>query len=224
MAAIKKIEHRTLQFIEAHSKLKEANKMVTHEELAKILGVESKTTITEILKKRQNIQPDQWRLFREHFNIGTEYSVQDEANPDFIVNDVEMVYHIELKTASGKILKIIPEGKSEISLLNAFLEERDRVISTINNEKQARIDELKQDKEDLIKLLNSNLGDISKVQQAIFAMVRSLQQHEAVKASSGNKKKEVDMLGTLSKLNGVNREIDARVDNALVLHKSGKNH
>lgn len=126
---------------------------------------------------------------------------------------------IEIKTASGKTLNILPEGKTEIGLLNAFLEERDRVITTIKDEKQARIDELKQDKEDLMRLLNSGLGDLSRVQQAIFAMVRTLQEHEAVMTSKGNKTREAEMLDVLSKLNGRNYNVDARQDSAVLLRK-----
>lgn len=189
--------------------------MVTHKELAQIIGVESKTTITEILGRRQNIQPDQWKKFRDYFKLSTEYSVPNDILPDLIVQDKKTVYLIELKTASGKEIKVKPEGQSEITLLNAFLEERDRVINT----KQERIEELLNDKEKLYNLLNSSLGDITKVQQAIFAMVRTLQEHEAVMTSGGNKKREVEMLETLSRLNGRNLNRDAKVDNAVVLHK-----
>lgn len=144
------------------------------------------------------------------------------SGPDVAYIKDESLVLIELKTASGKTIQVKPEGESEITLLNAFLEERDRVIETLKEEKQARIDELVKEKEALYKLLNSGLLDIAKVQQAIFAMVRTLQEHEAVITSSGNKKREVEMLNTLSKLNGDNLKIDAKQDNALVLHISGK--
>lgn len=87
MAELKKIEERTLQFIEAHAKLKGYNKMVTHEELAKIIGAESKSTISEILGKRQNIQPEQWILFKAHFKISTEYSVQSGSKSGIVSED-----------------------------------------------------------------------------------------------------------------------------------------
>lgn len=96
MAELKKIEERTLQFIEAHAQLKGANKMVTHEELAKIIGVESKTTISEILKKRQNIQPDQWKSFKDYFKISTGYSVQPDTISRMSANEDPVEYGREL--------------------------------------------------------------------------------------------------------------------------------
>src|ERR1043165_5585639 len=121
-------------------------------------------------------------------DLAKEYSIHDDNSSISVLMEPQVVYDknttlhlIELKTASGKTLKVKPEGRTEVSLLNAFLEERDRVIDT----KQERITELTKDKEDLLKLLNSDLGDITKVQQAIFAMVRTLQQHEAVGTSAG---------------------------------------
>lgn len=102
MAELKKIEERTLQFIEAHARLKGANKMVTHEDLAKIIGAESKSTISEILSKRQNIQPEQWSLFKAHFKISTEYSVQSGLKTG-IVNEDPAVYNKELPLGDLKI-------------------------------------------------------------------------------------------------------------------------
>ena len=157
-------------------------------------------------------------LLLEKFPLDTEQKVITESNTDHGKHKNDIIYFIELKTASGKIINVVPEGESEITLLNAFLEERDRVINT----KQERIDELSKDKEELYKLLSSSLGDISTVQKAIFAMVRTLQQHEAVITSQGNKKREAEMLDTLSKLNGDNLKVDAKQDSAVVLHKSGK--
>jgi hypothetical protein len=115
---------------------------------------------------------------------------------------------IELKTASGKKVIIVPEGETEFQLLNAFLEERDK-----------RIDDLIKDKDDLLKLLNSGLGDISKVQKAVFAMVRTGLEYEAAVASRGDKKKEAELLSSLTKLNNKNLKVDASEDSSIVLRK-----
>ncbi len=227
MGATKKIESRTYQFIDSHARLKASGKMVTHGELAKIIGVESKTTITEILKKRQNIQPEQWEAFRKYFKISSDYYVPENNIGEMVVKEPAPIYFIELKTASGKAIKVNPEN--EITLLNAFLEERDRVIdeknqtiNTIKEEKQARIDELKQDKEELYKLLNSDLNDISKATNLIFAMARTALQYHAHVASGGNPERENELLDSLSIRIGDNLKVDAKQDSAVSLSTSGK--
>ena len=69
MSKIKKIEDRTIWFIEAYKKLSEGGRLPTNVDLAKIMGIESKSTITNILNKDQNIQPQQWDKFKKHFSI-----------------------------------------------------------------------------------------------------------------------------------------------------------
>jgi hypothetical protein len=126
---------------------------------------------------------------------------------------------IQLKTASGKKVIIIPEGETEFQLLNAFLEEREHLISVIEIQTQARISDLKENNDRLFKLCSSNLTELSKVQKAIFAMVRTGLEYEAAIASRGDKKKEVEMLNSLTKLNHKNLEIDATVENSVALSK-----
>lgn len=178
-----------------------------------------KSNISEWLNKKKVPSEKFINAFYDSFKLQLQKSSTNDSivkEPDYIYNTSEKkLFLIELKTASGKPIQVIPKGQTEITLLNAFLEERDRVIDT----KQERIDELLNDKEKLYTLLNSSLGDITKVQQAIFAMVRTLQQHEAVMTMPGNKKREAEMLDTLSKLNGDNLKVDAKQDSAVVLHK-----
>lgn len=81
MGVTKKIEERTRQFIQIHADLKAAKKMVTHSDLAKIIGAESKTTITEIIKMRQNIQPEQWKRFKSHFEIKSDPESTEISDP-----------------------------------------------------------------------------------------------------------------------------------------------
>lgn len=76
MGAIKKIERRTEQFIAEYERLSKQKDFPTHESLASIIGAKGKNTITEILGKRQNIQPEQWSKFVAHFGISTDIPVQ----------------------------------------------------------------------------------------------------------------------------------------------------
>lgn len=122
---------------------------------------------------------------------------------------------IQLKNADGEIVYVTPDGENNINLLNAFLLERDRVIDN----KQDRIEELRNDKVQLFKLLNSGLNDLSKVQKATFAMVRTGLEYEAAIASRGDKTKEAEMLNSLTKLNHKNLKIDAITEKAVVLNK-----
>lgn len=125
------------------------------------------------------------------------------------------VYLIEVKSASGKQLSVHPDRESEVNILNAFLEERDRVIEVKNE----RINELSNDKTELFKLLNSGIADLSKVQKATFAMVRTGLEYKAAVASQGDKKKEAELLGSLTKLNHKNLKIDTVAEKAVVLSK-----
>ena len=70
MAKVSKIEVRTIHFIEEYKRLKDLGKMPALERLAEIMGIKSKSSISEILGKRQNIQPASWDLFKKHFKIG----------------------------------------------------------------------------------------------------------------------------------------------------------
>lgn len=132
-----------------------------------------------------------------------------------ITKEEESRTPIELKAANGEIIKVIPKEEDQIKLLNAFFLERDRVIDN----KQDRIEELIKDKDQLFRLLNSDLNDLSKVQKATFAMVRTGLEYEAAVASQGDKKREAEMLNSLTKLNHKNLKIDATKDIAVVLHK-----
>lgn len=122
---------------------------------------------------------------------------------------------IKIKTANGEMIQVTPEGDSEINLLNAFLLERDRVIDN----KQDRIEELRKDKDQLFTLLNSGLKDLSKVQKATFAMVRTGLEYEAAIASQGDKTREAEMLNSLTKLNHKNLKVDAVAEKSVVLSK-----
>ncbi len=89
MATIKKIEARTLNFIKEYERLTTENKMISNVKLAGILGVKSKSTISEILAKRQNIQPEAWDRFVKHFALpyeeeGSDFSELRELATDYV--------------------------------------------------------------------------------------------------------------------------------------------
>jgi Holliday junction resolvase len=151
--------------------------------------------------------------------LNMEQTPSPQKSPDILVQNDKQLILIEVKTSSGKTLRIKSESKAEIELLNAFLEERERLISVIESQTEARINDLKQNNERLYNILSSNLNEIQKVQKVIFAMVRTDQEYEAAIASRGDKKKEVDLLHSLTKLNNKNLKVDATKDNAIVLSK-----
>lgn len=137
--------------------------------------------------------------FTNQVNIGTNKRLKElllEKYPEIehnVLNDPSMsyqkskkglTYFIELKTASGKTLQVIPEGQTEIALLNAFLEERDKTI-----------DDLKTDKVKLQKTIDSSLTAMMQLLSALSrhdrafhdTMLRSLARLEG--------KPEVDLVG-----------------------------
>lgn len=79
MSKVKKIEDRTRWFIDEYNRLTDSGHMPTNVDLAKILGIKSKSAVTNILKGDQNIQPDSWKKFIEHFNIAGYADSSDKA-------------------------------------------------------------------------------------------------------------------------------------------------
>jgi hypothetical protein len=81
LAKIKKIEPRTNQFIMEYERLNKENRLPSNVKLAEIMGIKSKSSVTEILAKRQNIQPAAWDKFRAHFNIKDSKSPEISVSP-----------------------------------------------------------------------------------------------------------------------------------------------
>lgn len=69
MGKVKKIEDRTRWFIDEYDRLSKEGRLPSNVELAKILGIRSKSAITNILKGDQNIQPEHWEKFKAHFGL-----------------------------------------------------------------------------------------------------------------------------------------------------------
>lgn len=72
MSKVKYIEDRTRWFIEEYNRLSEEKRLPSNVELARIMEINSKSAVTNILKGDQNIQPDQWEKFKAHFKVGNQ--------------------------------------------------------------------------------------------------------------------------------------------------------
>jgi transcriptional regulator with XRE-family HTH domain len=141
-------------------------------------------------------------------------SVPVLKDPDGVYIKNNVAYFIELKTASGKPLRLLPEGQTEIELLNAFLEERDRVldernriIDKIETQTQARIDELKKDKDQLTQKLNLTLEKIYTSQQVALGYQKAWVDYEAEKVAKGDQNKKKELMYKMGKL------VDGMIEN-----------
>lgn len=143
MASLKKVEERTKRFIAEYERLSKGNDFPTHETLAIIIGAKGKNTITEILGKRQNIQPDQWDKFATHFGISTDKTVPP------------------LERDKGR------DGQDKYLRL---LEENDRFFKTqyhaiLSN--LSRLVEIGRRSEELIKLNLEHIGTVEALQKGV---------------------------------------------------------
>lgn len=147
-------------------------------------------------------------LLLDKYKEEIEHNIIREPQVDYIIKDNSGQYHfIEVKTASGKVIKVKPDNLSDMAVLNAFLEERDRVleernrvIEKIETQSQAQIDELKKDKEELTHKLNSILERIYGGQQLALAYQKAWVDYEAERASKGDQKKKKEIQYKMGKL------------------------
>lgn len=63
---IKTVRPETLEFIILYNQLK-GKAFTGNAQLAEVLGFNSASSITEIIKSRQNIDPEKFRIFKEHY-------------------------------------------------------------------------------------------------------------------------------------------------------------
>jgi hypothetical protein len=90
-------------------------------------------------------------------------NIVQDSGVDYVKQGNEHWPFIELITASGKILKVKPEGETEINLLNAFLEERNRLIFEKEERKKdadMRAERAEKEKERLFDIIEKYLVDI----------------------------------------------------------------
>lgn len=171
MAKAIKIEPRTIEFAEYIVNQRKAGDFATNEEIARVIGVKSKTSITEILGKRSNIQPEQWKKFKTHFHY-TSHGIGTEGTD----NSVSRETHTEALIVSLK--ERIQEHKDRIS-------EEKRILEKHNDFLQ-----------DIVK---TNLTGLATGQRLIRAQVRAIHQWDAHMAAKGDPKKEESLLKQMGK-------------------------
>lgn len=121
-------------------------------------------------------------LLLKKFPNKNEQYVPPEQHTDLVTVDKNgTVMLIEIKTASGRTIKV--NSQADISLLNAFLEERDRVI-----------DELQTDKRKLQNTIDTNLTALMQLLSALSRHDRAF--HDTILRSLARLegKKEVDLV------------------------------
>lgn len=156
MASLKKVEDRTKQFISEYERLSGNPGFPTHDNLAVIIGANGKNTITEILGKRQNIQPKQWEKFVAHFGISTDKAVPSNGKSGSLDDSLDKYMRLLegndqfFKTEYAKILssleQLIGLGQKQEALIKLNLqhtgvvealqkgEDVDEIQAQINNQ------------------------------------------------------------------------------------------
>ena len=96
---VKRVRPETLEFIILYNQLR-GKAFKGNSELAEVLGFNSIASITEIIKSRQNIDPDKLRIFKERYreflNIKRQFSpnayTRNCCMPTFLNDGFDMVY------------------------------------------------------------------------------------------------------------------------------------
>jgi phage repressor protein C with HTH and peptisase S24 domain len=99
---IKTIRPETLEFIILYNQLK-GKAFIGNAQLSEVLGFNSPSSITEIIKSRQNIDPEKLRIFKEKyadFISGTKNIIHQEKNTEIKTEEGIPMYEISA-TASG---------------------------------------------------------------------------------------------------------------------------
>ena len=122
----------------------------SYKDLAAIMGMPSKSTVTNILKMDQNIQPDQWEKFKKHFRIeepgkNSQNSEQEPTMREIIAG---------LTTGFAAIAQTMRSMEEKMAL-ESSLQEALAVVETISDRQEpairkilADLDELKRRKND----------------------------------------------------------------------------
>src|SRR5258708_787079 len=97
---VRRIRPETLEFIILYNQLR-GKAFKGNAELAEVLGFNSTASITEIIKSRQNIDPDKLRIFKEKYKDFLTYKKLKENtyNPNPVFEGIPM-YEV-IATASG---------------------------------------------------------------------------------------------------------------------------
>ena len=175
MVSLKKVEERTKRFIAEYERLSKQKDFPTHESLAVIIGANGKNTITEILGKRQNIQPEQWDKFRLHFGLHTDTSVQAQKSIEKEGNN---------KNPQDKYLMLLEDND------RFFKNEYAQLLSSLN-----KLIDLGKKQEALLKLNLQHVGAVEALQQGVDPEVvqEQINIQIAEMVSSGETGNDVDM-------------------------------
>lgn len=155
----------------------------TIEEIAKDVGYARAYFTNQInIGTNKNLK----KLLVEKYMLDKEHNVLKEPEIEYVTGGkgVKSTFTlIEFKTASGKTIQVRPEGQTEIALLNAFLEERDRTIS-----------DLQTDKAKLQNTIDANLTALMQLLSALSRHDRAF--HDTILRSLARLegKKEVDLI------------------------------
>jgi hypothetical protein len=104
---IKTVRPETLAFIILYNQLK-GRAFNGNAELAEVLGFNSASSITEIIKSRQNIDPEKFKLFKEHYR----QFIDEPAYKPYDTNDIIS------KVAEGIPMYEIPATASGVEVYN----------------------------------------------------------------------------------------------------------
>src|SRR6201992_645592 len=99
---IKTVRPETLEFIILYNQLR-GRAFVNNTQLAEALGFNSASSITEIIKSRQNIDPEKFKIFKEKYSDfigGKKYPEYSENESPLRIEEGIPIYEITA-TASG---------------------------------------------------------------------------------------------------------------------------
>jgi hypothetical protein len=225
------------RFKRAVEYLKTKAKKPTNEAVSELLRYKTLSYISDVIGGSKPISPllldrmVEYSINKDWVTTGKgQMLLEKNASDNIIVSDNTIIL-IEFKTAAGKTIQIKPEGasSSEIELLNALLEERDRafdernrIIEKIETQSDARINELKKDKEDLNNKLNSILEKIYTSQQIALGYQKAWVDYEAEKVAKGDQKKKKEIVYKMGKLVDDMIENDASKGIPAEIGKSGR--
>lgn len=112
------IEERTEQFIQEFNRLKDEGKILSSKQLAKALGYKGASSITEILRRKQNIPPPKFKIFvNKYLTDNSVYEAQ---------NKTENLFEAGSKEANaGNVQRIIEnltlEGLQKTSIIERLV-------------------------------------------------------------------------------------------------------
>lgn len=156
MAKALHIEERTENFIKEYKKLKAIGDIPPHKDLIDILEIKSVSTISEILKKRQNIPREAWKLFKKHFNI------TDNSESGSMADSEEVKIKVDRDKLIAEFQKDFIRLEARVNFMLITLAE---VVSKIDKKQIGIIDSefsegIDKESERLLRKLKKKLSEI----------------------------------------------------------------